>query len=61
MVTDWRVPDALIVATPGGDQVATGIEEGWITPASRSGKLNPPLKLQAARSLLDVVNEDRGE
>ena len=39
VVTDRRVPDALIVATPGGDQ----------------------MKLQAARSLLDVVNEDRGE
>jgi prevent-host-death family protein len=61
VVTDRGVPKALIVAIPGGDQMATGVEEGWITPASKSGKLNPSLKLQASRRSLDVLNEDRGE
>jgi len=41
--------------------MSIGVEEGWITPASKSGKLNPPLQLTATRKSLDVVNEDRGE
>lgn len=61
VVTDRGVPKALIVAIPGGDQMSIGVEEGWITPASKSGKLNPPLQLTATRKSLDVVNEDRGE
>jgi hypothetical protein len=61
VVTNRGVPKALIVAIPGGDQMAIGVEEGWITPPSKSGKLNLPLQLQAVRRSLDVVNEDRGE
>ena len=61
VVTDRGVPKALIFAIPGGDQMAIGVEEGWITPPSKSGKLNLPLQLQAARRSLDVLNEDRGE
>ena len=61
VVTDRGVPKALIVAISGGDQMAIGVEEGWITPSSKSGKLNPPLQFQAARRSLDVLNEDRGE
>ena len=61
VVTDRGVPKALIVAIPGGDQMAIGVEEGWITPPSKSGKLNPPLQFQAVRRSLDVINEDRGE
>ncbi len=61
MVTNRGVPKALIVAIPGGDQMAIGVEEGWITPPSKSGKLNLPLQFQAVRRSLDVVNEDRGE
>ncbi len=61
VVTDRGVPKALIVAIPGGDQMAIGVEEGWITPASKSGKLNPPLQFHSVRRSLDVINEDRGE
>ena len=61
VVTDRGVPKALIVAIPGGDQMAIGVEGGWITPPSKSGKLNPPLQLQSARRSLDVLNEDRRE
>ena len=61
VVTDRGDPKALIVAIPGGDQMAIGVEEGWITPPSKSGKLNPPLQFQAVRRSLDVINEDRGE
>lgn len=61
VVTDRGVPKALIVAIPGGDQMATGVEEGWITPPAQTGKLNAPLRLKSDRRSLDVVNEDRGE
>lgn len=61
VVTDRGVPKALIVAIPGGDQMSRGVEEGWITPPSRTGKLNPPLQLQSKRRSQDVINEDRGE
>ena len=60
VVTDRGVPKAFIIAIPGGDQMALGVEEGRITPASKSGKLNPPLKLKGSRRSLDVVGEDRG-
>lgn len=61
VVTDRGVPKALIVAIPGGDQMAIGVEEGWITPPSKHGKLNPPVLLKASQRSLDALNEDRGE
>lgn len=61
VVTDRGVPKALIVAIPGGDQMAIGVEEGWITPPSKQGKLSPPVLLKASRRSLDALNEDRGE
>ena len=36
-----------------------GIEEGWVEPPRRT-KLNPPLRLKASRSVMDVLDEDRG-
>ena len=54
-------PKALIVAIPGGDQMSLGVEEGWIIPPSRTGKLNTPLQLQSQRRSIDVIGEDRGE
>ena len=61
VVTDRGIPKALIVAIPGGDQMSLGVEEGWITPPSRTGKLNTPLHLESQRRSTDVINEDRGE
>ena len=61
VVTDSGVPKALIVAIPGGDQMSRGVEEGLITPPSRTGKLNAPLQLLSQRRSMDVINEDRGE
>lgn len=61
VVTDRGVPKALIVAIPGGDQMAVGVQEGWITPPSINGKLHAPLNLKATRRTVDVINEDRGE
>jgi hypothetical protein len=54
-------PKAPILAIPGGDQMSLGVEEGWIKPPSRTGKLNAPLHLLSQRRSMDVINEDRGE
>jgi hypothetical protein len=54
-------PKAPIVAIPGGDQPSLGVEEGWITPPSRTGKLSAPLQLQSQCRSMDVISEDRGE
>jgi prevent-host-death family protein len=61
VVTDRGIPKALIMAIPGGDQMSLGVEEGWITPPSRTGRLNTPLQLRSQRRSVDVINEDRGE
>ncbi|MFM1838902.1 MAG: hypothetical protein RIS37_168 [Actinomycetota bacterium] len=61
VVTDRGIPKALIIAIPGGDQMSLGVEEGWITPPSRTGRLNTPLQLRSQRRSVDVINEDRGE
>jgi len=54
-------PKAPIVAISGGDQMSLGVEEDWITPPSRTGKLNAPLHLLSQRRSIDVITEDRGE
>ena len=54
-------PKAPIVAISGGDQMSLGVEEGWITPPSRTGKLNAPSHLLSQRRSIDVITEDRGE
>ena len=54
-------PKAPIVAISGGDQMSLGVEEGWITPPSRTGKLNAPLHLLSQRRSIDVITEDRSE
>ncbi len=61
VVTDRGVPKVLIVAVPGGDQMAQGLEEGWITPPQKVGRLSAPLRLKVKRRSIDVLNEDRGE
>ena len=60
VVTDRGVAKAMIVPVPGGDQMAVGVEEGWITPAKKTGRLSPPLNLQGSMRSIDAINEDRG-
>jgi hypothetical protein len=50
----------MIVPVPGGDQMAVGVEEGWITPAKKTGRLSRPLNLQGSMRSIDAINEDRG-
>ena len=44
-----------------GDQMAKGVEEGWITPPQKVGRLGAPLRQKVKRRSIDVLNEDRGE
>jgi prevent-host-death family protein len=60
VVTDRGVAKAMIVPVPGGDQMAVGVEEGWITPAKKTGRLSRPLNLRGSMRSLDAINEDRG-
>jgi len=42
------------------DQMSIAVEEGWITPAKKAGRLSRPLNLQASMRSIDAINEDRG-
>ena len=59
-VTDRGVPRALLVPLSVQGQLRTGIDEGWIRPASGIG-LNPFRGASAARQMLDVLADDREE
>jgi hypothetical protein len=43
------------------DQLAKGVEEGWVAPPQKVGRLGTPLRLKVKRRSIDVLNEDRGE
>ena len=59
VVTDRGQPVARLVGIAGGSMIERGIEEGWVTPASRT-RLGPAQRFAASRSLADVLAEDRG-
>ena len=60
VVTDrGQQPVARLVGIAGGSMIERGIEEGWITPASRI-RLGPAQRFAASRGLADVLAEDRG-
>ena len=60
VVTDRGIAKAMIVPIPGGDQMAVGIREGWLTPPKKTGPLNSPLNLKGEIRTIDAINEDRG-
>lgn len=61
-VTERGRPKAVLGPLPGGDHVARGIEEGWITPPKSPGPLPPPpLRVHASASVRDMIDEDRAE
>lgn len=59
VVTDRGRPVARLVALQGASMIDRGIEEGWITPASRT-RLAPAVRVCAPRSIADALDEDRG-
>ncbi len=59
IVTDRGTPIARIVALSETSAVERGIEEGWIEPARRTHLESVP-RHRSNRSVLDVLDEDRG-
>lgn len=59
VITDRGRPVAHLVGLGSVSTIERGIEEGWITPASRT-RLAPVQRSRAARSTADVLDEDRG-
>lgn len=61
-VTERGKPKAVLGPLPGGDNVARGIAEGWITAPQERGPLPPrPERARASMSVRDMIDEDRGE
>ena len=59
VVTDRGRPVARLVGLEGASMIERGVEEGWITPASRT-LLEPAVRFSALRSIADALDEDRG-
>ena len=60
-ITDRGRPKVLLVPLPGGDRLAEGIAEGWITPAAKPGSLRAPRRFRSAEPMVDVLDRDRGD
>jgi prevent-host-death family protein len=58
VVTDRGVPTCVLQPLPGRVHLDRGIDEGWVTPPSRSG-LEPVPRQRAERNVRDVLDEDR--
>ena len=58
-VTDRGIPKALLTPLPAVDRVDQGIAEGWIRPPS-GRRLEPFEPVEAARTIAEVLDEDRG-
>jgi prevent-host-death family protein len=59
-VTHRGRPKAMLGPVPGRARIEDGIRAGWITPGTGS-PLGPVHRTKAARRVLDVLVEDRGE
>lgn len=59
VITDRGRPVAHLVGLGSASTIERGIEEGWITPASRT-RLDPARRFSAHRSTVEVLDEDRG-
>lgn len=61
-VTDRGRPKATLGPLPGGDHIARGLDEGWITPPAVTGPLPPaPRRARADATIAEMLAEDRGE
>ena len=59
-VTERGRPKAVLGPVPGRARVEEGIRAGWITPGS-GAPLGAGRRWKAARPVLDILAEDRGE
>lgn len=61
-VTERGRPKAVLGPLPGGDNLARGVAEGWITPPRSSGPVPPsPVRARAETSVQDMIDEERAE
>lgn len=58
-VTDRGRPKALLMPIPGRLRLEEGIEEGWVRPPADRHR-GPWRRFTAARTVSDLVGEDRG-
>jgi hypothetical protein len=52
---------AFMDKTLSRDQFVKGVEEGWVTPPQKVGRLGTPLCQKTESRSIDVLTEDRGE
>lgn len=61
-VTERGRPKVLLVPLPGGgDRLAEGIEQGWITPAIKSPASGGRRRFRSVEPIVDVLDRDRGD
>ena len=61
-ITERGRPKVQLVPLPGGgDRLAEGIEEGWITAPANPGSLTPAKRFRSVERILDVLDRDRGD
>lgn len=61
-ITDRGRPKVLLVPLPsGGDRLAEGIAEGWITPAVKPRSLGAPQRFRSVEPIIDILDRDRGD
>lgn len=58
-ITDRGVPKAVLSPALSSDQLAIGIEQGWIRPPRRQGQVGRGPRMQSDRRVADVIAEDR--
>ncbi len=59
VVTDRGTPIVRMVSYSESSSIERGVEEGWIEPPRRT-HLEPLQRYRSDRSVLDVLDEDRG-
>ena len=59
VVTDRGRPVARLTAYAADTTFERGVEEGWIEPARRTS-LSPAERHRSPRSVLDILDDDRG-
>ncbi len=61
-ITERGRPKVMIVPLPGGgDRLAEGIEQGWITPAVKSRSPGAPKRFRSVEPIIDILDRDRGD
>lgn len=60
-VIDCGVPLAMITPVSTGHPLQRGIDEGWIRPPQRTGRLGVIERAKGARRIADVLAEDRDD